>query len=219
MPITDPSAACRAGGAADDIPGVSKCYGPDGSPDRDPQLQRPGRPLGPDSFGDRLRGENVSRGFNFGMLLLPYLLDHGDKLGIMTRKKAYVTILHAWARDVDRSYALACVNAFVSKRDTGRQAFLDYLCEAPPFAGYRWDAGPMERWQKHAVAKASGLGAEKSLDPLAAAEAAITWCGEVAGLWETLTVERFPYAPADLVGYWKADEPPADVPAADPVSP
>lgn len=214
MPFTDPSESCRAAGSADDVPGVDRCYGGDGATDPDPQLKRPGRPVGRDSFGDRLRGPAVSEGFNFGLLLLPYVLDHGDRLGIMTRKKAYVTILHAWARAEDRRYALACVEAFVSKRDGGRRAFLDFLCGVPPFAGYRWDAGPMERWQKHATAQASALGGEKTLDPAAAAAAAIAWCDAVRGLWEQLTVERFPYSPPDLVEYWLDDGTRPALPAA-----
>jgi hypothetical protein len=216
MAFPDPTEACQAGGAADDIPGKSKCYGPGGSPDRDPQLQHPGKSLSANSFGNLLRGLNVSDGFNFGHILLPYILDHGDRLGIMTRKKAYVTILHSWARVSDRSYALACVSAFVSRRDRNHVPFLDYLCTAPPFAGYRWDAVPMQRWQNRAVAMASALGARESLDPDAAAAAAVAWCADVVGHWQSLTVERFPYSPPDLVSYWLKNEPPAALPAPGP---
>lgn len=218
MAFPDPSSNCRHGGSADDVPGVDRCYGTNGATDPDPQLKHPGRPIGRNSFGDRLRGPNVSDAFNFGLLLLPYVLDHGDKLGIMTRKKAYVTILHSWARASDRSYALRCVEAFVSKRDGGRSAFLDYLCEAPPFAGYRWSAVPLLRWQAFARSQASALGPEKSLEPAAAAAAAIAWCDAVRGEWGALTVERFPYSPPDLVGYWLRDAAPTSLPAADPVS-
>lgn len=219
MAASDQSQACRAAGAADDVPGLDRCYGEKGKPDGDPQLKRPGRPVGRDSFGDQLRGPSVSEGFNFGLLLLPYVLDWGDKLGIMTRKRAYVSILHAHARHQDRSYALRCVEAFVSKRDGGQSPFLDYLSEAPPFAGYRWDAPSLLKWQTFAKGKASAFGATKSLDPPAAAEAAIAWCDAVRGFWDQLTIERFPYSPPDLVGYWVRDAAPADVPAPDAVPP
>jgi len=148
-------------------------------------------------------------GFGFGSCLLPYILDWGDAVGIMTRKKAYVSVLKSYPYNRDRVFAHANVNHFVAKKDKYIEPFYDYLIGIQPFAGWRWIPEALRDWMKFALAAAKRGGAQQSLSGAASITAATNWCLTVRPEWERLTVEPFPYGPRNLYLYYAGEQPAA----------
>lgn len=200
-----PSDPCGPRALPDGLPGFQNC--PTGAAALDPSWywQNPGK-IAPGTPPDRSpRPRDVSRGFNFGLVLLPYVRDWGSPLGILRRRKAYPTILHSFAVPADRAYALGTVEWFKSHSDNYEAKFVAYLITARPFAGYRWSAQLLLQWCDLAQERADALGAPKTLTADAALTAAIEWCtGDVRAAWALRTRERFPYSAPDLVAYWNA---------------
>lgn len=200
-----PSDPCGPRALPDGLQGFQNCPTGDGALDPSWFWQNPGKPLPGATESDSPRPPDVSRGFNFGLLLLPYVRDWGSPLGVLRRRKAYATIMHSFAVRTDRAYALGSIEWFKSKGDNYEAKFIAYLITAAPFAGYRWHAALLLKWQDFAQAKADELGAAASLDADAALDAAIAWCtSDVRAVWELSTRERWPWSAPDLVGYWNA---------------
>ncbi len=194
---------CGPGGDDDDLKGYHKCPEGDGAPDFSWFFRNPGRPLPGSKNADPAREPEISRGFNFGVILLPYTRDWGIKLGPMRRKKAYPTILHSFARKADRAYAMASAEHFIPKKDKFKQPIAEFLITAKPFAGWTWEARPLQRWLALAQIEADKHGGRRSLNALAAGDAAVAWCtGSARQWWEILTIETFPYSPSDLIDYY-----------------
>lgn len=214
-----PTHQCSVDAASADLNGKHNCPGENGTPDFQWWGKHPGiPPKNPNALKER-RKLGISDGFNFGVILLPYCRDWGERHGAMRRRKAYVTCLHSFARAADRAYALAALEAFVPNKDTYHQNFTAYLITATPFAGYRWHAHALLNWCDYAQERADKQGAQRSLDVEPAAHAAIAWCADVRQLWDISTVEHFPYSATDLIGYWRAPTTAATLPATFPVSP
>lgn len=157
--------------------------------------------IGPQRFAESY---NVTPGLGFGALLLPYVLDWGDKLGIMRRTKAYVTALKCYPNPSDRIFAFAHSRYFCGQKDIFTEKFWDYLIGLRPFAGWRWHADALQTWMKFAKDTAHALGAQQSLGSVAAGEASTAWCLAVEPEWRRLTIEHFPYAPRDIFRYFTA---------------
>jgi hypothetical protein len=195
---------CGPGRTGNDLDGYHVCPAGSGSPDFSFFFRHPGKPHpnSPNAKPDRLPW--LSRGFNFGVILLPYVRDWGSPLGVMRRKKALVTILHSFNRHQDRAYALTACEAFIPKTDSFHQPLIEYLITAPPFAGYTWNAGPLRDWCRLAQARADALGAPNSLTHAAAIEAAAAWClGDSRAVFELYSIETFPWSATDLLEYWR----------------
>lgn len=210
---------CGPGRAENDLPGRHICPPGDGAVDFSYHWRHPGKPLpgSPEASPDR--HPELTEGFNFGMILLPYTRDWGLRVGPMRRKKAWPTILHSFARRADRAFALIHAEDFIPKTDSYRPPLIEHLITAKPFAGFTWDGKILERWCRLAQQRASELGAPKSLSLDAAIEAAVTWCtGDARSYFELLSIERFPYSATDLIDYWHERARP-DLPGAVPLPP
>jgi len=181
-----------------------RTYGLDGTQNYSPWMQHPGQ-LDPRNRGSFPPPASFTATANlgFGCLLLPYILDWGDRVGLMTKKKAYVSVLKAYPAQSDRTYALSTVNVFCSPKDRFTDNFYEFLCRTQPFAGWRWHAGPLQAWMRFAKGQANHLGAAGSLDPTTAMQAALDWCAAVVEEWKLSTIEHFPYGPRDMNRYWQ----------------
>jgi hypothetical protein len=210
QPTAPPPHPCDVEESDRDLPGFHHCPGITPGVDFSFYFNHPGESRTHNSTTDPRETFQISSGFNFGVILLPYVRDWGVSHAIMTRRKAYPTILHSFARNHDRGFALSHIQAFVSRRDNNLPTMILYLIIIPPFAGYRWNAHALRKWLDYAQAQAESIGQPASLSGSGAAAAATAWCEAVRGYWATLTVERFPYSAPDLVKYWRApDTPPA----------
>lgn len=209
-----PSAHCGADFAALGPPGRHACSSD--PPQADPSYfyEHPGRPPLKHTGAPLVRPAGLSDGYGYGMMLLPYVLDWGDCLGRILRKKAYPTIFHSFPRAVDRQWALYYLDGFAWPSDQFYPPLTIYLLNAPPFGGFTWDAELLCKWLEFANNTAAGLGAQRSLGAELAAVAATTWCSNVRGCWETLTRERFPYDTASMVDYWRATDDGTTLPSA-----
>lgn len=200
-----PPNAKDCGPAEDALPlqGIHHCYPDKNGADPDFYVRHPGLvPAGASPLHGN-RDANVSAGFNMGLLLLPYVMDYGNRALGMTRRRAYPVVFHSFASHYDRAYATASISYWVPQNDKYFPSFIIFLCQVKPFAGYRWNVYAAKRWLTFAQNQADKLGGQRSTTADVALGFASSWIDATRKLWEELTVERFPYDPPALVSYWK----------------
>lgn len=192
--------------------GAHLCYPDKNGADPWYYAQRPGTvpPGASPTHGNR--PTTVTRGWNVGLLLLPYCRDYRDHPAPMTRRRAYPVIFHAFPHPADRTYALQTVTHFVPPSDVYAPKFMLHIITLPPFAGWRWHIDAARRWLDYAEAIGNSLGAPRSADLETATAHANAWIAAVKPYWQQLTIERFPYDASNLVRYWLHDEPTTALP-------
>lgn len=199
-----PTHRCPAAHEESHVPGKHLCSTDKPRTDLSPWFRHPGSAAA-SIHGPLFRRENnLSDGFNFGLILLPYINDWGEAQAAITMRKAAVTALKAFPRAADRSYCFGTARHFAPRNSALPPPLWTYLINVPPFVGWTWFAGPLKRWLEYAQQKADALGAPDSLLADVAVKNAIQWCHDVQQAFETLSRERFPYSPPDLVRYWRA---------------
>ena len=196
---------CDPGPDTIPLPGSHDCYPDKNGSGNSFYYRHPGLvPAGASPLHGN-RDPNVSHGFNYGMVLLPYSIDYGRQPRMMTRRRAYPVIFHAFASHYDRNYALRSITAFVPPNDKYLPKFMLYIIGIKPFAGYRWHVDAARRWLTYADSVANALAGPRSVPTATALGYGASWIEATRPLWETLTIERWPYSSTDFVRYWETD--------------
>ncbi len=208
--IPTPSARCREGGHFELTAAITLCSDGPGW-DAFPNFRtRPDLADWQVPGGRDYSKHGTTPGFNAGMALLPYVVDWGDYLGRITRRRMHASILKAWPRAPDRLTALVNTPRYVDKFDTCIPPITGALIAAEPFAGWKWDPWALRTWldlveidpgcQKNNAAPTAD----------AAVAAAVAWLTRAEKQWSRFTGETFPYTIRDVYDVWKpADALPA----------
>lgn len=173
-------------------------------------FRRPGEFLAPPPADYSRWG--ATPGFGPGMFIPHYLLDWGDCVKRIHRKRCHPTILKSFPRHQDRALALFLTHKFTWKNDDHDPPFTAFLIKAPPFAGYTWDAAILLEWLALAEGAAIGQGQPMTLTKEQSLIAAAHWIERVQDDWESATRELFPYTVADIFRFWVKPEVAAPVP-------
>ncbi len=172
----------------------------------------------PDLGDDQIPGgrdytqHGTTPGFGPGMALLPYVVDWGDYLGAVTRRKLHPSILKAWPRPEDRLTALLNAPRYVQRLDTCQPPVTTTLILAQPFAGWRWDAVALRQWLDLVELDPGCQGITPAVSVDAAVATATAWLARAERLWNERTEETFPYTVRDVYDLWKPRDTPSGLP-------
>jgi len=141
-------------------------------------------------------------GFGIGMMLVHYLLDWGDCVARITRRRSVPTIMKAWPTHRDRRLAHLFLTRYTWKGDEETPPFRLFLLSLPAFVGYTWDASLLLKWLDIVETAANDIAAPASLPPGEAAAAAGAWLAFAKTLFEAWSIERFPFDLSSLTSWY-----------------
>ena len=213
-----PSRYCREPANATDLASAILCHWPDGvleaSPTNglDPTLAG----FGPEHTATGY--PKVTPGYGYAAFVHAYLLDWGDCVARVDRRRAFATILRCFAPKPDRSYVLATLPRFLRKGDRCVPDLTAFLIRNGPHVGYRWHPGALEEWLR-IVEPDPGCSKKYNGDsPSAAFGLSKAWLQTAWSAWVDLTIEPFPYAADLMLGHFQAPDAPTPLPDGAPAS-
>lgn len=204
-PLSPPSEPCGKPRQFGAPPQYHRCYNNLGHTSYYDPFNQPNpwdQPGAPDPDSGVYRS---SYGFSYGFVLWRYLLDWGDRVGVVVMKQGLVTALKGWPLDEDRAAAAACLFRYVRKGDECQPNLTLYLIRHPAFVGFTWDATALKTWLA-AVEPDPQCITQAQYPDGSAGDLATEWLDRARRYWVLLTSEPFPYDLVNMVGYWRDRE-------------